>query len=689
MTPEHAMMGPDADVLMATGRKAAFISGDVPFVQLHHQNQQQLEKQQSVHPSVLLLHSGHRYAATAQLMFRTVCSSATTNTITNTTDHVSTPTLKHAQIHAATAIRCYEALLSPAMLAGGQHYRPALATHHPIASNSFSGSLSTPDCAAVTTASTIPLTGVSPSTEAYARLGLAQLLWLFTDSDQAVESHLSKALLLAQKLDRSYDLYFKASDLQLSISDSRHRQKQSRQIYKQVTERAIELRQYSWYFFFVSRRLAFLELQKEWGAYLSISSKAIVHARAVQDHDTAARLISAQIRIKLITGSVLSVQRSISQFEESLCVLVPPEQQNLDRLVPGKASEFILFKQMALILLNLRLGNHKNAVTLLPAMHSVVEHMDATTLKQMQLLAYLLSGVVHKPDDSFKAKAFLTGGLSLANYEYDIRVATGIAHIKTMIISHLVQVCLVRSEYSEACHLLKEGTLLCGVNKGLMEVYELHMKFNWALLLQALEMNVPANRLYGQVQHQLRIQSEKSPISHDVLLADLGWLALFHRYIMSFRNYPKLVVEVEIPESESFKTQAFASLLQGFLKASIGNTQQAKQHILESFKLAATTMSLQQRIVCLAILSSLFLLSEPEQSEKMAVTALKLSKRAHSEPLLACCMGLLAQVASRRGEAEKACKLLEGADQRSRANQSAIISARVGLPASLAVYTTD
>ncbi|KAL5034585.1 hypothetical protein RTP6_002410 [Batrachochytrium dendrobatidis] len=238
----------------------------------------------------------------------------------------------------------------------------------------------------------------------------------------------------------------------------------------------------------------------------------------------------------------------------------------------------------------------------------------------------------------------------------------------------------MRSGYSEACELLNTGMQWCTRSDILVGNNEYHLKFGWAQLLQALELNTPSSILFSQIENCHQNQIEKSTLTQNLVLAQLGWLTPFHRYIMSYSANPREIVNVLIPNEASFKTRAFASLLQGCLKANIGNTQQAKQHILESFKLAGTTMSLHHRVVCLVMLASLFQLSEPEQAEKMASTALALSKRAHSEPLLVCCMTLLSFVASQKGETEKAKTLSDGANQRVCANQSAILSARKILP---------
>ncbi|OAJ38652.1 hypothetical protein BDEG_22561 [Batrachochytrium dendrobatidis JEL423] len=594
---------------------------NVPITTLHPQ-----------HLSIALLQMADRLSITAQQQLSNYKSLLVSGT---------DATLQHSQMNAAASIRCYEALLSPSMLSGQT-------------TSSASGHATVPSTAMTT------WNRVSPTIEAQARLGLAQVLWLFTKSDQVVEQHLIKSLT------NSHHIYFQILDLRLTISEARKNQKYSIQIFKQATEKSIELKLYSWYFYFVARRLNLHESQKEWGAYLNTVQKAI------------ARLVASQIKIKLLAGSVKSVQSSINEFEQVLTRL-----QSLD--TPASVSlqsinSLFLLKQMAVIILNLRSGNHKEAINLLASMHALVEQIDTTGFKQLQLLAYLLSGIAHKPDDNFKAKAFLTEGLRLANGAYDAKTNSEIGNIKVVFITQLSQVYIMRSGYSEACELLNTGMQWCTRSDILVGNNEYHLKFGWAQLLQALELNTPSSILFSQIENCHQNQIEKSTLTQNLVLAQLGWLTPFHRYIMSYSANPREIVNVLIPNEASFKTRAFASLLQGCLKANIGNTQQAKQHILESFKLAGTTMSLHHRVVCLVMLASLFQLSEPEQAEKMASTALALSKRAHSEPLLACCMTLLSFVASQKGETEKAKTLSDGANQRVCANQSAILSARKILP---------
>ncbi|KAJ8329316.1 mau2 chromatid cohesion factor [Batrachochytrium dendrobatidis] len=615
---------------------------NVPITTLHPQ-----------HLSIALLQMADRLSITAQQQLSNYKSLLVSGT---------DATLQHSQMNAAASIRCYEALLSPSMLSGQT-------------TSSASGHATVPSTAMTT------WNRVSPTIEAQARLGLAQVLWLFTKSDQVVEQHLIKSILLAEKLTNSHHIYFQILDLRLTISEARKNQKYSIQIFKQATEKSIELKLYSWYFYFVARRLNLHESQKEWGAYLNTVQKAIVQAKSINDIETMARLVASQIKIKLLAGSVKSVQSSINEFEQVLTRL-----QSLD--TPASVSlqsinSLFLLKQMAVIILNLRSGNHKEAINLLASMHALVEQIDTTGFKQLQLLAYLLSGIAHKPDDNFKAKAFLTEGLRLANVAYgayDAKTNSEIGNIKVVFITQLSQVYIMRSGYSEACELLNTGMQWCTRSDILVGNNEYHLKFGWAQLLQALELNTPSSILFSQIENCHQNQIEKSTLTQNLVLAQLGWLTPFHRYIMSYSANPREIVNVLIPNEASFKTRAFASLLQGCLKANIGNTQQAKQHILESFKLAGTTMSLHHRVVCLVMLASLFQLSEPEQAEKMASTALALSKRAHSEPLLACCMTLLSFVASQKGETEKAKTLSDGANQRVCANQSAILSARKILP---------
>ncbi|CAG8751370.1 14632_t:CDS:2, partial [Acaulospora colombiana] len=71
-----------------------------------------------------------------------------------------------------------------------------------------------------------------PLVELKTRFRLSQILFWFTDNIREAESHLQKAILVAQKLDNATEIRFKMIDLQCNILKSTHNLKAARNLMK-------------------------------------------------------------------------------------------------------------------------------------------------------------------------------------------------------------------------------------------------------------------------------------------------------------------------------------------------------------------------------------------------------------------------------------------------------------------------
>ncbi|KAL2918074.1 hypothetical protein HK105_202488 [Polyrhizophydium stewartii] len=567
-----------------------------------------------------------------------------------------------ARSHAAAAIRCFEALLSPRDHPGtGVPSRPAVGV----------GTL-------------------TPMAEARARLGLARVLWRFTDSEPAVERHLSKLTTRLQELS------FWALDLQLDMCAANHNGNRAKQILKQAIDRATELKMHVWCMHFLARRLRMQEAAQDWTACIASAAKASAQASAAGDLAMALHFAAARTRTCLFAGTLASAEQSIRDFDAllaeagvGLSEVDPLHQQpeaaaaDADARTSAVLPEFaepLLLRHMASVLLHLRTGNNKHALSLLAPIHSIIEAHSQQLSNQLVLLAYLFSGLVHKPDETFKAKMFLVEGLKLASVvteSGDLASRLDVARTRVAMLSSLGHVCLSRAEFLEAFDAVKTGTQLCLEHDDLLQEFEQQLKLDWAMVLQALGRFDDASTLYEQLarhstqQAHARSRQRASQAADDAgAETELEWFAAFHRSLIlhcaSGADEHQVQIEhvPDVPENASLRLKSFGSFVHGCLEARAGNTKQAKQRILEAFKTAEVTTSAHMRVVCLGALSGLFVLSDPAQADKMATTAFVLARRSHSDLLLSCCSRLLAEHAQQRGDAAKAVKLLASADAR-------------------------
>nr|KAJ3421847.1 hypothetical protein HK105_002094 [Polyrhizophydium stewartii] len=377
---------------------------------------------------------------------------------------------------------------------------------------------------------------------------------------------------------------------------------------------------------------------------------------------------AARTRTCLFAGTLASAEQSIRDFDAllaeagvGLSEVDPLHQQpeaaaaDADARTSAVLPEFaepLLLRHMASVLLHLRTGNNKHALSLLAPIHSIIEAHSQQLSNQLVLLAYLFSGLVHKPDETFKAKMFLVEGLKLASESGDLASRLDVARTRVAMLSSLGHVCLSRAEFLEAFDAVKTGTQLCLEHDDLLQEFEQQLKLDWAMVLQALGRFDDATDDAGAE-------------------TELEWFAAFHRSLIlhcaSGADEHQVQIEhvPDVPENASLRLKSFGSFVHGCLEARAGNTKQAKQRILEAFKTAEVTTSAHMRVVCLGALSGLFVLSDPAQADKMATTAFVLARRSHSDLLLSCCSRLLAEHAQQRGDAAKAVKLLASGRSRS------------------------
>ncbi|KAI8925947.1 hypothetical protein BC831DRAFT_458922 [Entophlyctis helioformis] len=536
---------------------------------------------------------------------------------------------------------------------------------------------------------------VSPFAEARARVRLAQVLWRFTLNVAAAEKQLNKALLTAQKSEQLRDLMFVIWDLQCQIHESRANMTVSRKTIKHAMDQALSFGLDGWYFVFVARKLDTHASLNEWSAYLATVTQAMAVASSRANQPALLRLVSARTRAVLFMGNMQLVDQSLAETDALLAHISQQEQARIASAVPQQMSDPVpeqpspvmsllaeveLHQIMCHVLSQISAGHHKDAIPLLPRMHAILELPAAAGApRQMLLLAYVLSGVVHKPGDNFKAKTYLAEGLKVAN-AFDAGMRADLVHIKAMLILHLAEVCLIRCEYTEAAQNMASCTDLCRADGRLWTSFHHHLRLDWAMLLQTLGRFEDSLGLFRHLDHELA--SSHNQHSEMAWAASVGKSTLECRLAAgglrpvdegTWTPPPALVGKAA--QEGSMRVQAHACMLRGCAEALAGNTKQAKEEILGAMRLADYTTSVQLKTMCVSILASLFVLADPGQAEKMATTAYKLAHSSHLGTLMVCGARVLAQVSERRGDAARAAQFEAAMGRKAEANQQAIDAA--------------
>ncbi|KAJ3160329.1 hypothetical protein HDU86_000663 [Geranomyces michiganensis] len=460
---------------------------------------------------------------------------------------------------------------------------------------------------------------------------------------------------------------------------------------------ALRLEMWKWYYHFAMRRGELLARDGQVKACCSVMTQAAAEATKNGHLDMKGALLLA------LTHHLMKAQcygLATDQLSQLGLIFDPPPANDPEGSAQDRSSShpsqplatpaskrhehLRLYYTLTLILHSLHIGKTKDALECLDSLHQQVEspapivkaEMEAgvssivlpqsgpnslqdvfalTLLPQNRLytLVFLVSGMVHKCNDTFKAKKHFVEGLKTIEQEFSYprssptRALTPInwAHeIKIILFRHLAEVSLIRTELNDAYRIMTKVMEWASADAGLWQKHRVMIAYDWALLYQA------AGRFDKSATWLRKIIDSANP--------DLRFLAKVHLIIMAFggatpdiADGTTLLTQLREPIVAGRGQTAYSAaqlcileLLGGMEHMVRGNIRDTKCHLLACVKMNEQLVCVQLRCASVGLLGDLFIQLEPRQAEKMFNTTYAMAKKQHCDAVAAASAAALSDI---------------------------------------------
>ncbi|KAI8592914.1 cohesin loading factor-domain-containing protein [Geranomyces variabilis] len=594
--------------------------------------------------------------------------------------------------HHVAAARCANAVATADLSASSQRQPAAFSTAQPpspAAQNHLRDAFRCLE--AVLVANVLP-----PYCEVKTRYRLASLLFAHAAPENLLhaEAHLNKAslLLMRQNDPEMREYFFAVRDLQARVTtaadadaartaadggEAVHSPRgYSRTVLnslKMSEKEAHRLKMWKWYYHFAMRRGELLARDGQVKACCSVMTQAAAEATKIGHLDMKGALLLALTHHLIKAQSFGLAADQLTQ----LGLLFDPESKRHEHLR--------LYYTLTFILHSLHLGNVKGALECLDSLHKQVETpapivqaemetgianiplpqcdrdsaddafaVSLLSRNQLYALVFLVSGMVHKSNDTFKAKKHFVEGLKTIEQEFStaqelvntptLTPSNWAPEIKIILFRHLAEVSMIRGELNDAYRIMTKVMEWCAADSHLWQKHWMMVAYDWAMLYQA------AGR-FDQAAAWLRnIIATGGP--------DLRFLAKAHLIIMAFGGATPDMAEAvamlgQLRESNgtgrdhpaySAAQLCILELLNGMEHMVRGNIRDTKCHLLACVKMNEQLVCVQLRCASVGLLGDLFLQLEPRQAEKMFNTTYAMAKKQHCDAVAAASAAALSDI---------------------------------------------
>ncbi|KAJ3183860.1 mau2 chromatid cohesion factor [Geranomyces variabilis] len=546
-----------------------------------------------------------------------------------------------------------------------------------------------------------------PHCEVKTRYRLASLLFVHAAPENLLhaEAHLNKAslLLLRQSDPEMREYFFAVRDLQARVTTAADAD--AAQTAAEDEKEAHRLEMWKWYYHFAMRRGELLARDGQVKACCSVLTQAAAEATKVGHLDMKGALLLALTHHLIKAQSFGLATDQLTQ----LGVLFDPASKRHEHLR--------LYYTLTFILHSLHLGNTKDALECLDSLHQQVETpapivqaemetgianislprsdrdsadddfaVSLLSRNQLYALVFLVSGMVHKSNDTFKAKKHFIEGLKTIEQSVNLPTLTPsnwAPEIKIILFRHLAEVSMIRAELNDAYRIMTKIMEWCAADSHLWQKHWMMVAYDWAMLYQA------AGRFDKAASWLRNIIATGG--------ADLRFLAKAHLIVMAFGGATPdmgeavaMLAQLRDSNGTSRDQPAYSAaqlcileLLNGMEHMVRGNIRDTKCHLLACVKMNEQLVCVQLRCASVGLLGDLFLQLEPRQAEKMFNTTYAMAKKQHCDAVAAASAAALSDI-------DRAARDAAGKEDKhgisATAHQVAVDGARAELCARLAEW---
>ncbi|KAI8824905.1 cohesin loading factor-domain-containing protein [Fimicolochytrium jonesii] len=560
------------------------------------------------------------------------------------------------------------------------------------------------------------LSGVLPlKVEVRTRHRLAEVLHLHFFNFQEAEAHLSKAALLVQK-SNDVDMYeygYRIKDLQCRICEADPTGMAGRTVKNQLKQYAADaarLHMRKWYYHFTMRRARILALEKDYKGCCSTLLSAAEDARLHGEGTMQCALLLSLAAILLNPESLqlgLDVVKLLETLFEPMNGQQPAAVEGGQPIGPTTVSiassqnqHLRLYYIATTILYNLQMGNSKDAIPKLAALHALAEAPSHETQAEtaagiiqvlvrngehtvpfalsvlprykLHIVIFLISALTHKTQDGFKAQKHLIEGLKAIEKELAQRPARSarpaeagnsdterawLCDAKLTFLRHISEIAIYRGEYFDSYRVIGKILEWCTSESALWTRFRPVVLHNWAMLYQAV----------GRYDLAVERYREAASIGN----GEFRFLGAVHVAILACTESPpdhaKIAgaiadLEAAVKDQGGVRTvseRALTGLIEGLHLLISGNIRDTKVKILDNIKINDALCSTQLRYISVGLLGELFSPIDPNHAERMFCTAYTISKNAHNHSFAAASAENAASCFHRKQDRDTEIKFIE------------------------------
>ncbi|CAG8500470.1 8569_t:CDS:10, partial [Acaulospora morrowiae] len=520
-----------------------------------------------------------------------------------------------------------------------------------------------------------------PLVELKTRFRLSQILFWFTDNIREAESHLQKAILVAQKLDNATEIKFKMIDLQCNILKSTNNLKAARNLMKSSVVEAMERNMPDWTYHFLLQRAEFHYAEGDFNGCLSILKQAESMAEQRGDYEMKACILISITQYASISQNYSIAQHSLSELS-SVYFPSPSQTSQTCPVFPISNDHLRLYYSLLFIIFHMHTGNVKIAIEKLTEVHRALDQnqngnslddlkgytkiqisaapTSTTTMlpyssssnsgtrslsvlvrwlskAEIYTLTFLISGICNRGDTaSSRATTFLTEGLRIVEKEINsnddshlpvhdaIKTKQYYVVLKAYILQHLVDNYILKSKFVEAEMTLAQ--LMKWVT-----AYDLWSKFRVSVTLALGMLNQCVGKPNEAVAHYMTVEKISDNREIRVLSKINRALLVFGRTNNSQGQLQEEIDAIlkEINQEmilQSNNVVGLRSALHLLEALACSELTRTREHLHESLKLSSTLSNHQLKALTLSVLGALFCATQNDQAEKTLAASYLLSK---------------------------------------------------------------
>lgn len=519
------------------------------------------------------------------------------------------------------------------------------------------------------------------------KTALAQLLGLeenlkisdnLNDNKQQVfliESQLQKGLVAAKKFTglEISNLEFKMNDLQLILNSKQGQKQASISMIKKLLSdtstfnqdiKSKEMRRslWNWHVHFLSRKLELYLL--DWDAYLSVSKDAVATCLKNNSSLQASTFLLLRAQNAMVLYRSDLVEPILIQISEFISTAA--SSPSINKVALNYVKRFYYILQTMFLVCS---GKMNDALPVLSTLHALLDadqsfadqddltmmnvdliedtpvaqtetdkqYEDGLIWKQKKLpylVSYLMSGIVHKSQDTSKALLFLNEGLSAIDAESissskDRDKSQQLLLLQVHIQLQLIEIYMNSSQLSLAAQTLKDVTLKSMDHHILFASLESRIQFDWACLFHCLGDVERAYSMYLNLVHAS---------SNTAVEPSLVWMARVNAYLIDL-SCEKLDHDALLQiKSEFVADDLYQSIVTSLVNASTNMAKSqikaSKQELLAAFKMTTHAQDALLSAISLQMVADLFWDTNYRQAITMTTKSLALAKKTRSLPVV-------------------------------------------------------